>query len=150
MLNAIDGTTKPEPCRVHCDGRVPPPPVEMPTARMQYRCGMSMFGSCPALKSLNRGRQKRRRHRHGLWRRSRRHFRQRIEAMAILTEHPESGKKIPAGAAARIRRRAAEVGYDHRLYRELREMLAIQEALDHYLDLKMPFTPRRESDADGG
>ena len=88
---------KPQPCRVDCGGQVPPPPETMPDAKMTYRCGLSIFGSCPAVKSLTRARQKRRRHLHGLWRRSRRHLRQRIEAMAILTEYPRIREQNPGG-----------------------------------------------------
>lgn len=109
---------------------------------MTYRCGLSVFGSCPTLKSLARARQKRRRHQRGLWRRSRRHLRQRIEAMAILTDYPESESKIPEGAADRIRARAAEAGYDARLYQELRDRLPLQEAVDQYLSVKRPFMPK--------
>ena len=133
---------KPQDCRVDCGGQVPPPPETMPNAKMTYRCGLSIFGSCPAVKSLTRSRQKRRRHLYGLWRRSRRHLRQRIEAMAILTEHPESENRIPEGAAARIRARAAEADYDARLYQNLRQNRTLQEAVDEYLSVKRPFTPK--------
>ena len=133
---------KPQVCRVDCGGQVPPPSETMPNAKMTYRCGLSIFGSCPAVKSLTRARQKRRRHLRGLWRRSRRHLRQHIEAMAILTEYPETENRIPEGAAARIRARAAEADYDAGLYQRVRQTLPLQEAVDEYLSVKRPFTPK--------
>ena len=123
-------------------GRVPAPPSEMLTARMTYRCGLAIYGACPAVKSLARARRKRRRHHRGLWRRGRRQYRQRIEDMAILTEHPDSEKRIPEGAAASIRRRAAEAGYDHWLCQDLRGHQGLREAVDEYFSFKKPYTPK--------
>ena len=97
---------KPPGCRISCGGATPPPPEHAPHARMLYNCGLSRFGNCPTVKSVGRARQKRRRHRFGLWRRSRREHLQRAEAMAIALEFPDSAATYPEGAVDRIRQRA--------------------------------------------
>ena len=133
---------KPPDCRINCGGSVPPPPAHAPHARMRYNCGLARFGNCPAVKSIDRARHKRRRHRFGLWRRSRREHRQRAEAMAIVLEFPDTANTYPDGAADRIRRRAQEISFDETLYRSLRQQGSIPEALDQYLNAVLPFTPK--------
>ena len=137
------GELKPAECRVECGGAVPPPPPQMPNARMIYNCGIAVFGNCPALKSLQRGRVRRRRREMGLWKRSRRGYRLRLLNMAVALEYPDSTAKWPEGSLERVTARGEAIGFDRELYMWIRRSMSIPEALDQYMREKIPYTPRR-------
>ena len=128
---------QPPDCSINCGGSAP----QIPGTAVAYRCAIATFGCCPVLKSVKRTQAKHRRHRLGLWRRSRREFRQAIEAAAILTEFPDTDCRLPEGADERIRARAAHAGFQQSDYSELRRTKSIQSAVDGYLMLHRPFTP---------
>ena len=133
---------KPPGCRINCGGSLPPLPAHAPHTRMLYNCGLARFGNCPAVKSIGQARQKRRRHRFGLWRRSRREHRRSAEAMVIVLEFPDSADTYPEGTVDRIRQRAEQISFDQTLYATLRQHGSIPEALDQYLNAILPFTPK--------
>ena len=54
----------------------------------RHRCGISGTGQCPVEKSINRARSKARKRILGLWKRSRRVYRRRLEAQAVEMEYP--------------------------------------------------------------
>ena len=136
------GEMKPAECRVECGGAVPPPPSQMPNARMTYNCGIAVFGNCPAVKSLQRGRVRRWRRKMGLWKKSRRGYRLRLLNMAVVLEYPDSVAKWPEGSLERVTARGEAIGFDQQLYQQLREGRSMPDALDRYMDVRVPYVPR--------
>ena len=130
----------PEGCTMHCGGSVRP--SNNADAPVVFNCGIARFRDCPVIKSRSRGRNKRRRHSLGLWKRSRREFRLRIEAMVIHLEFPGAARKWPEGSVDRVITRAQAVGFDQALYQSLRLELDLRDAVDRCLEIQRPFTPR--------
>ena len=91
---------------------------------MQFQCGLGAFGVCPVRKSINRSRRKARRRNLGLWRRSVRVYRRRLEAQAISLEHPG---RYP-GLLKAIARYPETARIDQNLHGRLRQQFDIREA----------------------
>ena len=106
----------------------------------RHRCGISGAGRRPVEKSINRARSKARKRLLGLWKRSSRVYRRRLEAQAVEMEYPIGYLGLlPAIAgypdSARI---------DRDLYLELRKRLDLRGAVDVHMMLTRPM-PERES-----
>lgn len=108
----------------------------------RHRCGISGAGQCPVEKSVNRARSKARKRLLGLWKRSIRVYRRRLEAQAVEMEYPiRYLGLLPAIAgypdSARI---------DRDLYLELRKRLDLRGAVDVHMMLTRPMPEKREYD----
>ena len=125
---------KPPVCTQDCGGRLPDPPASLPQARIQFQCGLGVFGCCPVRKSINRARNKARRRQLELWRRSVRLYRRRLQGQAVVLEHPRSYPGIEKAAA----RYPESALIDEETFAELRKELDITGALDVYLMLTRP------------
>ena len=108
----------------------------------RHRCGISGTGRCPVEKSVNRARSKARKRLLGLWKRSIRVYRRRLEAQAVEMEYPiRYLGLLPAIAGypdnARI---------DRDLYLELRKRLDLRGAVDVHMMLTRPMPEKRAYD----
>ena len=124
---------KPAACTQECGGLLPDPPAERPWAKMPFECGLGKFGACPVRKSINRRRKEALRYWLGLWKRSVRVYRSRLEAQTVIMEN-DPGLEWTS-TPEDIARYSAGVRLDMQLYEELRESLNLRGSLDIYMML---------------
>ena len=131
-----DWESKPPSCTQDCGGRLPEPNPDAPAIRKTYYlCPLGKYANCPVEKSIRRAQRKRRRREAGLWRRSRRRSRRRLEAQSLPVELPDTDWRE---LQEHIAEYPPEDLLDRRLYAQLRRELTIDGALDVHLMLTRP------------
>ena len=100
---------------------------------MPFECGLGKFGACPVRKSINRRRKEALRYWLGLWKRSVRVYRSRLEAQTVIMENSPGVERT--FTPEDIARYSAGVRLDMQLYEELRESLNLRGSLDIYMML---------------
>ena len=129
-----DFQEKPTHCRQECEGQTPTKGETTNGLRMLYQCGISDYGSCPVVKSINRARGRAKSRRLDLWKRSRRVHQRRLRVQSAELEQPNHHANMAQVIAQYPDRDRIET----ELYRDLREQLTPWETVDLQMMLTRP------------